>query len=161
MRLNVINRTAIVLSAMLRSGITDMSPRFGTVTPLSEQAFKYALIGLPREALIIERVSLEELFRDIPQDITGIVFNEAPEGSEANLDEVVGRDIALQDPLVDYSGYETGTDEYSILFCNWKRLVGLSDLPRNEVTLALLDDHLVIDATSSTLYRGSVSVKVK
>jgi len=161
MRLNIINRTAIVYSAMRQANVLDMSPRFGTVTPLSDEAFKYSLVGVPQEALIVERVSLEELFRDIPQDITGITFSDVPEASqEVDTDIVMGRNPDTEESVV-VPGYEVGADEYSVHFCNWKRLVGISDLPRSEVNLALLDDQLIIDAAYSTLYRGSVSVKVK
>lgn len=163
MRLNVINQTAVVRAACVAGKVKDLNPRFGAALQLNEAVFKYTVMGDPKETLVVERIDLGKLFSGIPQDITPYTFNESVGGDLSALHEASGVDTTQQENVLEIASYEAvaPTDVLGQHFINWKRLVGLDSLSRAEVELGVLDDHLVIDARNSTVYRGTVSVKFK
>lgn len=162
MRLNLLNQTVIVAAAVAKAGLVNMTPRFGATTAVNERAFKYAVTGDPSNALMIERVSLNELFDNIPQDITGFTF-ETPAVLVADVHEKLGVDFAVQESPVDMLAFEEIGPEDTLgeLFLKWKRVVGLSDLKRSEVDLSSFEDYMFIDARNAVLFKGTVQVKIK
>lgn len=163
MRLNVINQTAVVRAACLAGQVTNLNPRFGHTLQLNDAAFKYTVMGDPKETLMIERVDLEQLFFNIPQDITPYSFEESVGGDLSELEMYAGIDSTEQESVLETASYEV-LDPADVLgqhFVNWKRLVGLNSLNRAEVELGVLGDYLIIDARYATVYRGTVSVKFK
>jgi hypothetical protein len=161
MRLNCLNRTIIVGGSLERLRITDLNPRFGLALELDANTFKYSVLGNEgTKGVIIDKVSLNDLFDGIPQDITGINFDFVT-GSVAPGFDI---DLAVEEPIIDDVPLEepgAHDDALSVHFCNWKRLVGLNDLSRAEVDLGTADDYLYVEARKSTIYRGSVAIKIK
>ena len=161
MRLNCLNRTIIVGGSLERLHINDLNPRFGLALELDSATFKYAVLGNEgTKGVIIDKVSLNDLFDGVPQDITGINFGSVI-GSIAPGFDI---DPSVEEPIIDDVPCEEPgphDDEMTTHFCNWKRLVGLSDLSRAEVDLGTADDYLYVEARKSTIYRGSVAIKIK
>ena len=161
MLLNVMNQTAIVKDVCRVHGINDLNPRFGDAQQLSAELFKYSVLGDATEALIIQRVSLTELFAGIPQDITGLEFKDSAVGDLGRLDAALNADAVIEEVILNNDEPETAAvdDVLGVHFCNWKRLVGLRSLTRTEVALSTDGDYLTIDARDAVIYRGTVSVK--
>lgn len=159
MRLNCFNKTLLVAAAMEQQGIDGLNPRFGTGRSVSDDVFSYVEQGTVGAGLMIEKVDLGELFKGIPQDISGLTFGMPEPVNLQPLDDLV--DSRVEESIVVLGGVDqTGTaDELSILFFNWLRLVGLSDLTRFEVELGISEGYLHVTARRATYYRGSVIIK--
>lgn len=159
MRLNCFNKTLLVAAAMEQQGIDGLNPRFGTGRSVSDNVFSYVEHGTVGSGLMIEKVDLGELFKGIPQDISGLTFGMPEEGSLQLVDELV--DNRVEESLVVLDSIDrTGMqDDMSILFYNWLRLVGLSDLTRFEVELGTSEGYLHVTARRATYYRGTVIIK--
>lgn len=157
MRLNLFNQSVIVGAAMRTCAL---NPRFGQVTAAGGQSFKFTPLGDTRNAFMIERVDLGELFKGIPQDISQVVYKAHPAVDAPFILSKLNFDEAVREPLLDSDDPVFSEDEHTRLFEVWCELVGLRDLPRYTVELGLIDDHLVIDASKATLYKGQVLVKV-
>jgi hypothetical protein len=159
MRLNCFNKTLLVATAMEQQGIDGLNPRFGTGRSVSDDVFSYVENGAVGSGLMIKKVDLGELFKGIPQDISGLTFGVPEVVSLQSVDDLV--DPRVEESLVSPTGVDnTGTaDEMSILFFNWLRLVGLSDLTRFEVELGTTEGYLHVTARRATYYRGTVIIK--
>lgn len=162
MRLNLINSSVIVSSAMAVANLGHINPRFGTGRALNHEVFKYSHLD-PRNAVVVERVSLNDLFGGIPQDITGIEFGESGSADLTELHQKLGSDGVLIEPSIDAVGYDEPRPEDALgaFFVQWKRLVGLNGLERSEVDLSTFEDHMTIDARNAALFKGTVEVKIK
>jgi len=159
MRLNCFNKTLLVAAAMEQQGIDGLNPRFGTGRSVSDNVFSYVEPGVVGAGLMIEKVDLGELFKGIPQDISGLTFGLPESVNLQSLDELV--DSRVEESIITLSAIDqTGVaDELSILFFNWLRLVGLSDLTRFEVELGTSEGYLHVTARRATYYRGTVIIK--
>jgi hypothetical protein len=159
MRLNCFNKTLLVAAAMEQQGINGLYPRFGTGRSISDHVFSYVAPGTVGVGLMIEKVDLGELFKGIPQDISGLIFGLPELVNLQSLDELV--DSRVEESIIVMDGIDqTGAaDDLSILFFNWLRLVGLSDLTRFEVELGTSDGYLHVTARRATYYRGTVIIK--
>jgi hypothetical protein len=159
MRLNCFNKTLLVATAMEQQGIDGLNPRFGTGRSVSDDAFSYVEQGAVGAGLIIEKVDLGELFKGIPQDISGLTFGMPEQADLQAVDALV--DGCVEESIVTLSAIDqTGAgDDLSILFFNWMRLVGLSDLTRFEVELGTSEGFLYVTARRATYYRGTVVIK--
>jgi hypothetical protein len=159
MRLNCFNKTLLVAAAIEQQGIDGLNPRFGTGRSVSDNVFSYVEPGTVGGGLIIEKVDLGELFKGIPQDISGLTFGVPEPANLQPLDDLV--DSRVEECIITLASVDkTGTaDELSILFFNWLRLVGLSDLTRFEVELGAGEGYLHVTASRATYYRGTVIIK--
>lgn len=159
MRLNLFNQSVIVAAAL---GTCGLNPRFGQAIPTGGDTFKFVPPADLHNACLIQRVDLGELFKGVPQDITGLAYKahkavDVPMIlAKLNFDDTVREPLLESDELV----IPEDTDQHSRWFYLWCDLVGLRDLPRETVTLGLEGDHLIIDASKTTLYKGQVTVKV-
>lgn len=162
MRLNLINSSVIVSSAMAAANIAHINPRFGEARALNDEVFKYAHLD-QLNAVVVERVSLNDLFDGIPQDITGITFGESGYADLTELHQKLGTDGVLIEPSIDAVTYDESRpeDALGVFFVQWKRLIGLNGLERSEVDLSTFGDHMTINARNAVLYKGSVEVKIK
>lgn len=159
MRLNCFNKTLLVAKAMEQQGIDGLNPRFGTGRSISDDVFSYVENGTVGAGLMIEKVDLGELFKGIPQDISGLTFG-MPEGVNLQaVDDLV--DNRVEESIIVLGGVDHTdvADNVSILFFNWLRLVGLSDLTRFEVELGTSEGYLYVTARRATYYRGTVAIK--
>lgn len=163
MRLNLLNRTVIVTDAVTQAGLTQMNPRFGSVQSVTKDLFKFSCATDPSNNVLVEKVDLGVLFEGIPQSLCGLSFEPSLGGDTHALNQKLGIDPLVDNPAVDTSGYEQVAegDELGELFVNWLRLVGISDLSRDQVDLGVLDEHMTVDARRSVLYKGTVEVKIK
>lgn len=163
MRLNLLNQTVIVASAVKHAGLTQMTPRFGDVRAVNQDLFKYSLTSDPSSNVLIKRVDLGELFKGLPQDISQITFQASVGGDTQTLNERLNLDLTTSQYPVELTDYEQvdPTDELGQHFVNWTRLVGIGDLKRSEVELSTLDDSLIVEAHRSVVYKGAVSIKIK
>jgi hypothetical protein len=159
MRLNCFNKTLLVATAMEQQGIDGLNPRFGVGRSVSDDAFSYVEQGAVGAGLIIEKVDLGELFKGIPQDISGLTFGMPEQADLQAVDALV--DGCVEESIVTLSAIDQtgGGDDLSILFFNWMRLVGLSDLTRFEVELGTSEGFLYVTARRATYYRGTVVIK--
>lgn len=159
MRLNCFNKTLLVATAMEQQGIDGLNPRFGAGRSVSEDMFSYVEQGSVGAGLIIEKADLGELFKGIPQDISGLTFGMPEQTNLQLVDDLV--DGRVEESIVTLSAIDrTGSgDDLSILFFNWMRLVGLSDLTRFEVELGTSEGYLYVTARRATYYRGTVVIK--
>jgi hypothetical protein len=158
MRLNCFNKTLLVAKAMEQQGIEGVNPRFGAGRSVSDTVFSYLELGGSGSGQLIDKVDLGELFKDIPQDITGLTFGTSElinlQDIQDLVDSRVEESIVVgEEPLTDQS------DELTGLFYNWLRLVGLSDLSRFEVDLGTSEGYLHVTAQRATYYRGTVIIK--
>jgi len=159
MRLNCFNKTLLVAMAMEQQGIDGLNPRFGTGRSVSDNVFSYVEQGSAGAGLLIDKVDLGELFKGIPQDISGLTFG-APETANLQpIDDLVDSHVAESLVVLDNVDYADAADEMSVLFFNWLRFVGLSDLTRFEVELGTSDGYLHVTARRATYYRGTVVIK--
>lgn len=163
MRLNLLNRTVIVTGAVMQAGLTQMNPRFGEVQVVNKDLFKFSEASDPSSNVLIQKVDLGEMFKNIPQSLCGLQFEESLVGDTQALYEALGIDPLQDTPAVDTASYEQAPegDELGQLFVNWLRLVGIADLTRGHVDLSVLDDCLYIDVRRSVVYTGNVQVKIK
>lgn len=163
MRLNLINKTSIVDTVRVRRNLTQIESRFGQVRQVSADKFKFALIKDPAVSILVERVDLGELLRDIPQDITKFTFDEPKDVDESVYELMAPANPFLAEPyLLPYEAEALAPgDERGALFAKWKRLVGLRDLSRSEVELGVLGDYLIVDASNAAVYRGEIQIKFK
>lgn len=160
MRLNILNKTVVVTSALKKAKVKNMNPKQGGVFPVNADTFRYSVFDGVDSAVVVERVDLGELFKTIPQDITGIEFGETELTDLSFLMGQLNLDESKEECIVDNSFPEQASESlYSEVFEKWKRFVGISDLPRSEVELSMADTNLFIDAKNATLYKGIVSVK--
>jgi hypothetical protein len=162
MRLNLFNQTVIVSSAVHQAGLTNLNPRFGTVHPINDKSFKYAVSGDALNAVLVERVDLGELFATIPQDITGFEFKDSLTTPDA-LNEKLSIDLLTQEyPVIAQEADQLSPgDSLGLLFSQWKRVVGLNGLSLSEVDLSSFEDYMTIDARNAVLFKGTVQVKIK
>lgn len=162
MRLNLLNQTVIVSTAILQAGLTNLNPRFGVAHRVNDKTFKYADTGDVLNAVLVERVDLGELFATIPQDITGFEFQDSP---DAPVELKANQSIDLMTqvyPVISETPEPSRSDDtLALFFDQWKRVVGISDLNRYEVDLSSSGDYLIIDARNAVLFKGSVQVKIK
>lgn len=162
MRLNLINRTMIVAAALDNKPVPKLAPRFGDAVRVDDQSFKFSTVLDPGTNILVQRVNLAELFAGIPLDISDKEFNTPPE-FDSFPDCVAVEDGFKAEPLLCESMdvYTSPIDTSGKMFEQWKRLVGLSGLPRIEVDLSTLDGYLTVDARDSVIYCGLVRIKYK
>lgn len=163
MRLNLLNTTALVAAGLYVINCERFNPRFGAVGRVSDNVFKYALPGPPKEVFLLERVSLAELFEGIPQSIVGIEKRDWWVGSEGEIGFCLNLKSTVEEmPFVDAPSVPVpDTDELGKYFLTWVEWIGLGGLKRNEVELSVMDDYLIVDAKNSPVFSGTVSVKIK
>lgn len=165
MRLNLVNQATIVGLA-LADNKQSINPRFGSVSRVNEQSFKYAPNSEMRRAFLVPRVDLGLLFKGIPQSLVGVSYVPAEPVPAAELAELlgaIGTDPVMVPDLLEPECPDV-IDETDILgrwFSLWINLVGLRDLHRHEVDLDIFEGYLIINADKATLYKGAVSVKVE
>ncbi|MNM24598.1 hypothetical protein D3C81_350310 [compost metagenome] len=158
MRLNLFNQSVIVGSALQDCAL---NPRFGQVTPAGSKGFKFTPLGDTRNAFMVERVDLGELFKNIPQDITGVVYKAHKAVDAPLLLMKLNFDDTAREPLLDSEDpVFSEADELTRYFEIWCEVVGIRDLPRYAVELGLAEGNLIVDASKATLYKGQVTVKV-
>lgn len=163
MRLNVINTSAVVALAASTAGCKLSNGRFGAVTQLSDRTFKYVFTGVRKDVLLVERIDLAELFKDLPQDITGLTHQPDSVAGSVDIAAALRIDATHQEPPF-IQGEPTETregDELGALFHLWQAFVGLYGLSRHEVDLSTVENILYIDARNATVFRGTVAVKFK
>lgn len=164
MRLAIINPACIMRDALGVLGLppTDVNPTLVSYQSIDDKTCKVFSAQDPEDGILLEKVDLAELFRGIPQSITGLTFTDSDVVDLSAYDTVVSVDLLLNAPKLDNQNYEKvpDSDYLGTLFCNWKRLVGITTLFRNEVTLSLLDDVLTIEANNSALFTGTLTVKI-
>jgi len=160
MQLNLINKSVIVESAVNES---TLIPRQGEAVAVGGDVFKFIPQGRPEDAVLIARLDLGVLFKNIPQDISG--FSEIPQvpvESTRVLSAIAfptdRLDPAIDETLQVFNPQEEITGYWFNIWCEW---VGLRDLPRAEVELGIIDDLLIIDASRAKLYKGQVTVKIR
>lgn len=160
MRLNILNQIRIVSTKHQGS---DAAPiRFGAIKQVSPSKFKFTPIGDPKGALLIERLDLGKFFGKFPQDITGLTNTPSEDFDKVMLAGKLGVQLVDELPFTNVGDEEVGEDDVlGRHFLTWIAFVGVRDLPRADVDLALDGDTLIIDARRATLYCGVVNVKVK
>lgn len=122
---------------------------YGSVVGVNEKLFKFTGGAVP---LYIKKVRLADLFAGVPQSVVGVEFGD------------VVTDMPPEAPSIVSEGFPdsvVASDTLGVHFTNWKRLVGLYDLPREEVDLGQDGDYLVVDARKATLYTGYVIIKIQ
>lgn len=122
---------------------------YGPVVNVNDEMFKFTGAEGP---LYIKKVSLVALFAGIPQSVVGIEFGDVVTEMPAEAPEIVSE--GFPDSVV-------ALDTLGVHFTNWKRLVGIYDLGREEVDLGLTEDYMVVDARKSVLYSGCVVIKIQ
>lgn len=162
MRLNLLNQTVLMSSAILSAKLIGLNPRFGVTSIVNDKVFKFADTGDNRNAVLVERVDLGELFDKIPQDITGFTFTDAL-GDPTNVQALLGVDMTRQEyPVIPFSlESQAPEDELGTFFSQWTRVVGLNDLKRHEVELSSSEDYLIVNARNAVLFKGTVQIKIK
>lgn len=162
MRLNLLNRTVLMSTALQQVNLPQLNPRFGTVHPVNDKVFKFADMSDRLNAVLVERVDLGELFDKIPQDLTQFTFTETIE-DHYMVQDLLGIDEFKQEypviaSVVELQAFE---DELGTFFLQWKRVIGLNSLERSEVELSSSGDHMTINARNAVLFKGTVDVKIK
>lgn len=162
MRLNLINTTRIVAGALANKHVPKLTARFGEVSRVDDNAFKFSAVLDPGTNIMVQRINLADLFDGIPLDISDKEFNTPPVVGEFP-DCIAVKDGFKEEPMLTESMdvYLPAIDVLGQMFEKWKRLVGLSGLPRIEVDLSTLDDYLTVDARDSVVYCGLVRIKYK
>jgi hypothetical protein len=122
---------------------------YGTVTPVNDKLFKFVNANGP---LFIKKVDLGKLFDNTNQSVVDIEFGDCITEMPTGAPEIVSEGFPDSVPAMDTLG---------VHFTNWKRLVGLYDLPREEVDLCLMEGVMIIDARRAVLYSGIVSVFIE
>jgi hypothetical protein len=163
MQLNLINIPVLVGLAASTVSCKPINTRYGSVLRLNDKNFKYTPVGSLREALLVQRVDLGELFAGIPQDISELEVFPTGEVYEQALCDKLGVDLTLAESPLTNEEEEllAEEDELGKLFQRWKQFVGLNGLPRREVDLYVDGNVLYIDAIHSVAYRGVVGVTFK
>lgn len=162
MRLNLLNRTTIVGEALKQKPVPKLTARFGDVSRVDGSCFKASAVLDPATNILIQRVDLSEMFANVPLDISELEFNNPP-GFDSVPEIVNVEDGFKEEPmLVEFAGITVNPkDKLGEMFSQWKRMVGLSGLPRSEVELSTLDDYLTVDARDAVIYCGLVRIKYK
>lgn len=163
MRLNILSQAIIVASAVKEGKVEGVNSLVGTATSVGSEHFKFSFLdtGLS-EAILVQKADLGELFAGIPQDITGLSFKTNGFTDLSLLDENLGIDKGKEESLaVNASEEPVNSDMFSTAFDTWIRLVGISNLSRQEVDLSMVGNYLTIDCRSAVLYKGSVTVKFR
>jgi hypothetical protein len=158
MRLNCFNKTLLVAKVMEQQGIQGMNPRFGAGRSVSDTVFSYLELGSSGTGLLIDKVDLGELFKGIPQDISGLTFD-TPEQVSLDALQVLVDDKVEECIVVGESPLTGQADDLSVHFYNWLRLVGLSDLSIFEVELGTSEGNLYVTARRAAYYCGTVIIK--
>lgn len=122
---------------------------YGTVVSVNDEMFKFTNSTGP---LFLKKVRLVDLFAGIPQSVVGIEFGDVVTEMPSEAPTIVSEGFP-DSVLVD--------DTLGVHFTNWKRLVGIYDLPREEVDLGQTEDYMVVDARKSVLYSGCVVIKIQ
>lgn len=163
MRLNLINTSTVVALAASAAGCKLSNSRFGAVSQLSDRTFKYVFSGARKDVLLVERIDLTELFKDLPQDITGLTHQSGSVAGTVDIATALNIDITHEEePFVQGEPTESREDdELGALFHLWQAFVGLYGLSRHEVDLSTADNILYIDARNAAVFRGIVAVKFK
>lgn len=164
MRLAIINPACIMRDALGVLGLptTDVNPTLVGYQSIDDKTCKVFSAQDPEDGILLEKIDLAHLFRGIPQSIKGLSFAPSDVVDLTAYEQEVNVDLLLNAPKLDNQNYETvpDSDYLGQLFCNWKRLVGITTLFRNEVSLSVLDNVLLIEATTSALFTGSLSVQI-
>lgn len=122
---------------------------YGTLVSVNDTMLKFNSSAGP---IYLKKVSLVDLFAGIPQSVVDITFGDVVTEMPPEAPEIVSD--GFPDSVV-------ATDTLGVHFTNWKRLVGIYDLPREEVGLAQDGDYLVVDAHKATIYTGYVIIKIQ
>lgn len=163
MRLNLLNTSTVVGLAVSTVSCNAFIRRHGTVAGIDGEAFKYTPPDKSKGSLTIRKVSLNELFDGIPQDLTQFTATVEPrEVDEGHLSAVLGLDpLHCEPPLVNLDVEPLPeSDTLGHLFQHWQATVGLYGLDRREVILSLTDRTLHIDAQQAVLFTGTVAVTI-
>lgn len=164
MRLAIINPACIMRDALGVLGLppTDVNPTLVSYQSIDSKTCKVFSSQDPEDGILLEKIDLGELFRGIPQSIAGLTFDDSDVVDLSAYEKVVSVDLLVNAPKLDNQNYEKAPegDYLGMLFCRWKRLVGIVTLFRNEVNLSVLDNVLTIEANNSALFTGSLTVKI-
>lgn len=159
MRLNIFSQSALLALAAQKNK-QDINARFGELVAVNDKYSKYTVTFNGRTANLVERVSLNEVFSGIDQDISELTYTENTEF--VDLTAKLGIDINfVEGPFAEEIGGIAEGDELGALFNTWVSFVGLTALRRHEVDLSTADGYLYIDARRSLLFKGEVRVKYK
>lgn len=159
MRLNLVTLPSLIGAGLSSIACGSFNPKFGNKVAINEDLFKYVLPGPPKEVFVFERVSLNDLFKGMPQSIVGVVSRGWSEPSAVELMEPLGEDLTTQDPPVEELMRDE--DDLSKLFNTWVQYIGLGGLYRVDVDLSTTDGWLHVEAKRSVVFKGSVSIKVQ
>lgn len=161
MHLNLLNQTVIVSGAILSIENSNLNPRFGVVHAVNRKVFKYTPTHDCHNVTLVERVSLEELFNGIPQDVSNLTYHAELEQLGDPLLHHLSTDYSTEEPVVleDGGDFIDPSDRLGHYFLLWKKLVGLTGLYRNEVDLYHDEVYLFADASKSKLFTGVVKIK--
>lgn len=167
MRMNILPQSLVVGLALQSVNRPDINPRLGTSLSINEDVFKFTSSMDVRQGAIVEKIDLSVLFADIPQSLVGIKFKDSAlvdlSKVEAGVDTVKGFSSTTAEYPVDNNTPETvpATDALGVLFCQWKRLVGLTGLLRHEVSLSTVGETLFVEARNAAQFKGSVSISLQ
>ena len=163
MHLNLLNQTVIVSGAILSAEHSDVNPRFGVSHAVNNRVFKFTPTHECHHVTLIERVSLEELFGGIPQDVSTLTYHGELEQAGEGLLAHLNTDYTTEEPVVleDGGDFIDPSDKLGHYFLLWKKLVGLTGLYRNEVDLCHDEEYLYADASKAKLFTGVVKIKFK
>lgn len=163
MQLNVINTSSLIALAASTGACGAINTRFGNVAQLNDDVFKYVVTGNRKDVLLINRIDLMELFKDIPQDISDLTYTPNSPDPLTDLGDKFGLDSALQEPPL-FPGDSldmTNEDELNKAFALWQAFAGIPALPRRDVELSSIGNVMYIDARHAVAFRGILSVTYK
>lgn len=159
MYLNIFSQSSLIGNAVQKSQQT-INTRFGELVAVNDKYSKYTSSFNGRVPTLVERVSLNDLFKDIDQDISELEFTEG--AKFVDLTVKLGVDtVQTEGPFAESISSLSEGDELGKLFNTWISFVGLTSLRRQEVELSTVDGYLYIDARRSLLFKGDVRVKYK
>ena len=161
MRLSIISSTSIARDLFSMSGIKNANPTLMQFSNVNDKTFRGVYNGDVSQSVLINKIDVEKLFKNIPQSLVGLTFTDVETTDLSMMDDVYDIDPNTNVPKIDNGNYEVGSTELEKLFCNWKRLVGIHNLNCSEVRLSKQDKVLIIDTTPSLYYTGNITVTVE
>ena len=160
MRLNLVNVAGLISAGLSTISCERFNPKFGSVVSVNEELFKYVLSGPPKEVFFIERISLNDLFEGNPQSIEDIAQRSWSSCDAEKLNTDLKLDLTIQEsPVLEWE--LPPTDQAGEWFHTWVQFVGLGGLPLGDVDLSTTEGWLHVDARRSSVFSGTVSIKVK
>lgn len=158
MHLNIFSQSALLAGAAQKNKQT-INTRFGELAAVNDKYSKYTTNVGGRTVNLVERIDLSDLFKDIEQDISEVVYDKSVEF--VDITSKLGVDISsVEGPFIEEFATPS-EDELGDLFNTWVSFVGLTALHRQEVGLSIADGYLYVDARRSLLFKGEVRVKYK